>query len=382
MLHDASVDDAGNVHDSEVDRPIAGWPEERSGCRTLRTDAYPQGVALLDVVLDGEGDVGHHVVNVLHGSPDVLQGVGPRARHAELMLHTVRGTQLVDDGGVAFGEPLVEHPTHHLERGRLVGSGSLWGLGGHGVLLVPEAALVGASSIFGSSRGRFDQVTVDPNGGDVNGNRGYHSPLREHQARQTRARVVKAAHGLFLRDGYPATTLAAVAEEAGVSVHTIYGAFGSKVALLRKVVDAAVGGDDKDVGILERSGPQAMRQEIDQRRQLEMFAAGMAGQLERVGPIDAILRSAATVDPEAAALREDIQLGQRRQAMRTVVGWVAARGPLRDGMGCEEAAAIVWTLTSPEVHTMLGTAWGWSSQRYVTWLADALIAGLLPDRAT
>ena len=72
-------------------------------------------------------------------------------------------------------------------------------------------------------------------------------------------------------------------------------------------MDASVGGDDRDVPFLERAEPQAMRRETDQRRQIAMFAAGMAGQLERVRPVDDMLRNAAAVDPQIAALREDIQ---------------------------------------------------------------------------
>ena len=64
--------------------------------------------------------------------------------------------------------------------------------------------------------------------------------------------------------------------------------------------------------------------------------------------------------------------------MRTVVGWVAARGPLRDSLTQEDAAAIVWTLTSPEVHALLQSPWGWSRDRYSRWLTDALISALLP----
>jgi hypothetical protein len=119
------------------------------------------------------------------------------------------------------------------------------------------------------------------------------------------------------------------------------------------VLDVVVGGDDEDVALLDLADPQAMRAEPDQRTQLAMFAAGSTAQLERVRPLDDILRSAAAVDPVAAELRADIQLRQRRAAMRTVVSWIAAHGPLRNGMSETEAAAIVWTLTSPEVHLML-----------------------------
>ena len=109
----------------------------------------------------------------------------------------------------------------------------------------------------------------------VKNQRGYHSPLRESQARETRRRVIDSARDLFLEQGYPATTIAAVARRAGVSADTIYSTFGSKGALLKEVLDVVIGGDDAPSPLLDRADPQAMRAEPDQRRQLAMFAAGI-----------------------------------------------------------------------------------------------------------
>jgi AcrR family transcriptional regulator len=213
----------------------------------------------------------------------------------------------------------------------------------------------------------------------VKSTRSYRSPLREAQARETRRRVVSAARDLFLDRGYAATTIAAVARGAEVSADTVYSTFGSKIAVLKAVLDVAVGGDDTDVAILDRPDPQAMRAEPDQRRQVAMFAAGMTAQLERIRPLDDILRGAAAVEPVAADLRTDLQERQRRAAMATVVSWIAAHGPLRDGLSEEEATAVVWTLTSPEVHRMLRETSGWSAQRYEQWLRETLTDGLLPS---
>lgn len=189
---------------------------------------------------------------------------------------------------------------------------------------------------------------------------------------------MSGARELFLEKGYAATTVAAVARRAGVAPDTVYKAFGSKIALLKEVLDLVIGGDDEEVALLDRAEPQAMREEPDQRRQLAMFAAGMTRQLERVRPVDDILRGAAAVDAEAAELRADIQLRQRGDAMRTVVSWVVERGGLRDGVTDGDAAAMLWTLTAPEVHHMLRETWGWSADRYERWLRETLTAGLLP----
>ena len=207
--------------------------------------------------------------------------------------------------------------------------------------------------------------------------RSYQSSLREERARETRRRLTDAATEHFLAHGYAGTSLAAIAGTAGVSVDTVYKTFGSKIGLLKEVLDVTIGGDDRNVPLLERVGPQRLRRETDQRVQVTLLAAAVAGQLDRVRPLDDILRSAAAVDREAAALREDIQVRQRREAMRTIVGWIASRGPLREGLTVTRAAQIVWTLTSPEVHQMMRDVGGWSKRSYREWLEGAIADGIL-----
>jgi AcrR family transcriptional regulator len=208
--------------------------------------------------------------------------------------------------------------------------------------------------------------------------RAYHSPQRAEKARQTRARVLTCARQLFLERGYPKTTLAAVGAEAGVASDTVLHLFGSKRGLLKEVMDTVVGGDDEDVALLDRHDPQALRAESDQHRQVSMFAAGMTAQLERIRPMDDILRSAAAVDQDAAALRDDLQLRQRRTAMTVIAGWIAANGPLLAGRTVEDASAMIWAMSSPEVHRLFRVDCGWSPRAYQDWLELTLRRTLLP----
>jgi AcrR family transcriptional regulator len=211
--------------------------------------------------------------------------------------------------------------------------------------------------------------------------RAYRSPLRESQALETRRRIINTARTLFVEKGYAATTIAAVARQAGVSADTVYTSFGNKIALLREVLSVVVGGDDQPLGVLDREGPQAMRAEQDQHRQVAMFARGMSEQLERIRPLDDVLRGAAAVDPAAAELRTQVQTGQRLPAMRQVARWVRARGRLRDGLSVDDAGSVIWTLTSPEVHRMLRDDCGWSADQYEQWLRETLTDSLLPAGA-
>ena len=68
--------------------------------------------------------------------------------------------------------------------------------------------------------------------------RPYRSELRQRQAAETRLRVVEAAVKLFSRQGYRATTLAQIAQHAGVSTETVQ-KHGPKSALLQAAIELA-----------------------------------------------------------------------------------------------------------------------------------------------
>jgi AcrR family transcriptional regulator len=212
--------------------------------------------------------------------------------------------------------------------------------------------------------------------GKVKARRTYDSALRQQQASQTRLRILDAAERLFTERGYGATTMESIASEAGVATDTVYASFRNKAGVLHKLLDVRVGGDDAPVALLDREGARKVRSEPNQRRQLAAFAADVAQILERARPVDDIIRGAAAVDPEIAALRTRMQ-GLRYKNIRQLASWLASRGPLRGGVTEEEAAAIVWTLASPEVHGLLRRDRGWSLDRYVAWLGDTLTRTLL-----
>src|SRR5690242_11502797 len=98
--------------------------------------------------------------------------------------------------------------------------------------------------------------------------RAYNSSRRQAQARQTRQQIADAARKLFIERGYAGATMEAVAQEAGVATETVYAVFGNKKKILSHLMDIAIGGDDEPLSLLDRAGPQAIKQERDQRRQL------------------------------------------------------------------------------------------------------------------
>jgi len=209
--------------------------------------------------------------------------------------------------------------------------------------------------------------------------RRYTSTRRQAQAAETRRQIIAAAGKLFEELGYAGTTMEDIAHEAGSAVQTVYASFGSKRAILTRLVEVSVGGDDAAVPVLERPGPQAARHERDQPRQLRLLAQGISEIMARMSPIFEIMRTAAKTEPEIADLLKQL-LKERLQNMIHVVEWVAVNGPLRDGLTVEAAGETVWLLTSAEVYRLLMVDRGWPRDRYEQWLGDTLIALLLPVR--
>jgi TetR/AcrR family transcriptional regulator of autoinduction and epiphytic fitness len=207
--------------------------------------------------------------------------------------------------------------------------------------------------------------------------RRYDATRRLEQARQTRQTITEAARKLFVERGYAGATISAIAQEAGVAAETVYASFGSKRAILFHLVDVSVVGDDQPVALLDRPFVHETEQEPDQRQQIGMFARQMCAVMERMAPIFDVMHTAAKTEPDIAEMRAAM-LHERRQGMMHFVWAVAAHGPLREGLNLKKATDSVFALSSGEMFTVLTADLDWSSDQYVAWLTETLIATLLP----
>jgi AcrR family transcriptional regulator len=212
----------------------------------------------------------------------------------------------------------------------------------------------------------------------VKASRRYESPHRREQAQQTRRDIVAAANRLFLERGFAATTMAAIAAEAGVVVETVYRAFDGKAALFRAVVEAALAGgiEESERPVEERPAIAAMIAEPDPARQVELYAATQPGIHRRAGPLLRALRDARGLDPELGRVWDEIE-AWRRRGQGQFAEMLASRGVLRPGLSAMSAGDIIWTLCSLAVHDLLVLERKWSLRRYGAWLAAALKRELL-----
>lgn len=207
--------------------------------------------------------------------------------------------------------------------------------------------------------------------------RRYDSSRRKEQALQTRRQIVEAARQLFLSRGYTGATIDAIAQEADVAVETVYATFGNKRAILSQLIDVSLVGDEQPAPLLQREGPQAVMNETDQQRQVELFAKDIYEIMSRMTPIFEIMRTASKADTEIAEMYKNM-LNSRAQGLMAFIRALRKNGPLRDGVTANEAAETVWTLTSADVITLLMTDRGWSAEKYKRWLIEMLTRFLLP----
>ncbi len=115
------------------------------------------------------------------------------------------------------------------------------------------------------------------------------------QAARSERLILDAATRLFVERGYVATTLSAVAEAADVAERTIYGRFGTKAALFKRVVDVAAVGDDEPVDVLGREWMQEAFTARTLKARVAAFAAAGRQIMERAGDLLAVAFQGAAV---------------------------------------------------------------------------------------
>jgi len=210
--------------------------------------------------------------------------------------------------------------------------------------------------------------------------RRYNSAGRRVAAARRRAAILEAATRLFLTTGYPATTMAAIAAEAGVTAETVYTVVGTKAELFRLLTETAISGTGEPVPVLERDYIAALRAESSGRGKLRIYAAAMTDIQQRMAPLYRMVQQAAAVEPALAEIWQDL-LNRRARNMPLLTEHLESAGLLRGGLTRQEAADTVWAVNSTEVYQLMTETRGWSPGRYQQWLASTLIRLLLPDES-
>jgi TetR/AcrR family transcriptional regulator of autoinduction and epiphytic fitness len=204
---------------------------------------------------------------------------------------------------------------------------------------------------------------------------------RERKALQTRRRILDAAERLFVQTGYTATTITAIAEAADVAAQTVYAVFGTKRAILAELLEVRTVGDDTSMPLRDREYWQAMENQADPHRQLEMLAVIATRIGERIGALSQVLSVAAGSDADIAALYQQRQ-NARYQDQRRLVRRLSRSGALRAGLSEAQATDTLGLLAKPQTYDQLVTRRKWPVKEYERWLAHLLSCALLQVERT
>lgn len=217
-------------------------------------------------------------------------------------------------------------------------------------------------------------MSVEPKLSEVKG-RTYNATNRRDQAQQRRLNVLEVARAAFLRDGYAATTVPAIAKAAGVSVDTIYKSHGGKPGLVRALRDQALKGTEPIPAELRSDSLRDTAE--DGHSLVRGWAELIAEVAPRVMPILVLIRAAGGADPAVAQVREEI-VASTLERMGANARVLSGRGLLRDGLSAARARDIMAALLTPELFELLVTRQGWTTAQYARFIGESLAAALLP----
>ncbi|TQK71906.1 TetR/AcrR family transcriptional regulator [Nocardioides sp. SLBN-35] len=191
--------------------------------------------------------------------------------------------------------------------------------------------------------------------------------LRTARVLENEERILRAAHRLFVQQGYRATTLTAVAEEAGVASRTVYVRFGTKAAVLKRVIDMAVVGDLAPVDVRGRDWYRTATTAATLAERIAAFTRGGARLARSAADVVAVSREAEPTEP---LLAEQAHAGRAAtyDAVRTF--WTRAQ---EDGLlppTCDLAWLVRTTALAAHIDTylLLREMEPGAEEAYETWL--------------
>lgn len=192
--------------------------------------------------------------------------------------------------------------------------------------------------------------------------------------RETKQRLLEAAVAEFEAHGYSGTPVSRIAAAAGVTVQTLYLAWGSKRELLRGYLESTLADGS------HAAGDVASRfLDHDPRSLVTQLARVFVETASRSATGWKLYREAAVTDSEIAADWAELQ-ALRRTTYRGVIGLMPETA-LRPGLTTDTATDTAWVIASPETFDLLVRHGRYSPERYLEWVRDTLLSALLdrPD---
>ncbi len=175
--------------------------------------------------------------------------------------------------------------------------------------------------------------------------RSYNQKARAESAAETRRRIIEVTRDLLTRAPLESVSLPAIATEAGVARSTVYAIFGSREGLMVAVAE----------DLLERGGFARIGQALRGPDVVRAFEISIDVAMELYSQEHAVgqaLLSLSAVDRDASSAAARLNFG-RREGMRRLAQRMHDQGVLRDDVTADEAADVLWLITSFETFEQL-----------------------------
>lgn len=198
---------------------------------------------------------------------------------------------------------------------------------------------------------------------------------------ETESRIAEGATRLFCTAGYANTTMAAIAEAAGVSVQTLYLRHGSKAAILSAALDVAIVGDTDPVAVLEREDNFYARAlaASDAAKAIGIWVEGVRQICDRTHGLYAVIRSAAS-DPEVAAVLEQNRTG-RLDGHRVLAESLSKKKRYNSAVPAQQAADVMYAIGTEDSYLLFVVDCGWTSDAWERWVVETVSAQLIVGKA-
>jgi AcrR family transcriptional regulator len=182
--------------------------------------------------------------------------------------------------------------------------------------------------------------------------------------------VVAAAAELFAEYGYARTTLAKIADIAGVSPETVQG-HGPKAALMIAAIEYAAFGVTGEQDILKLEVGRRFLAIQDRDEALDHLVAAQTEVHQRTARLAPALIGGATADPELDRYLKGLTASINQQ-IRRMLGVSRDRGWLREDVSFDELVETAAVISSVDTYLRITHRDGWTVTRYRAWLRRML----------
>lgn len=185
----------------------------------------------------------------------------------------------------------------------------------------------------------------------------------------TRERILGAARELIELEDGAAPSMSALARAVGISRQALYLHFPDRAALLLALVAHV----DEREGL--QAGIAAVEGAPDAASQVRSWAQMQASRNPKIAPLARALDQARHADQAAAQAWRD-RTGNRLRGAAAIITRLRGEGGLHPSWNTEEAAALLWELTSFRVWDDLVNDSGLTPGRYTEIVTAAALAAL------